>query len=235
KKIPFNDIEAFKNEISDEIAAVVLEPVQGEGGIHVARQEYLEEMRALCDEHNIVLIFDEIQCGMGRTGKLFAKDHFGVQPDIMTLAKALGNGVPIGAILSNRRVSSAIDFGDHGTTFGGNPLACSAGIAVFDEITKNGFLQEVERKGALLKSHLLEMQQDFECITDVRGLGLMIGVEFTFETKPLVMKMLNNGVIANATAENVLRLVPPLIISDTEILDLVTVIKQSVKEILEEK
>lgn len=231
-QIPFNDIEAFKNEISDEVAAIVLEPVQGEGGVHVAKQEYLEELRSLCDEHNIVLIFDEIQCGMGRTGKLFAKEHFGVQPDIMILAKALGNGVPIGAILSNRRVSSAIDFGDHGTTFGGNPLACAAGIAVFDEITKNGFLEEVERKGALLRSYLLEMQQTMDCVSDVRGLGLMIGVEFNFEAKPLVMKMLENGVIANATSENVLRLVPPLIMTDNEILELVSVIKSSVKEIL---
>jgi acetylornithine/N-succinyldiaminopimelate aminotransferase len=230
KQIPFNDIEAFKNEISDDVAAVVLEPVQGEGGINVAQQAYLEELRALCDEHNIVLMFDEIQCGMGRTGKLFAKDHFGIQPDIMTLAKALGNGVPVGAILSNRRVSSAIDFGDHGTTFGGNPLACAAGIAVFDTITEKGFLDEVTEKGIYLRKSLAALQSKFDCIKEIRGLGLMVGVDFNFEAKPLVMKMLENGVIANATADTVLRLVPPLVISREEIDHLISVLEETIPE-----
>ena len=191
----------------------------------------MQELRKLCDEHNIVLIFDEIQCGVGRTGKLFAKDHFGVQPDIMILAKALGNGVPIGAILSNKKVSSSIEFGDHGTTFGGNPLACAAGIAVINEINKPDFLQEVQRKGNLLKTKLQALQKEFDTIKAIRGLGLMLGVEFEFEAKPLVMQMLENGVIANATAGNVLRLVPPLIISDEEIELLVNVIRTSILEI----
>ncbi len=229
-QIPFNDIEAFRNVISEDIAAVVLEPVQGEGGIHVASKAYLEEMRQLCDQHDIVLIFDEIQCGIGRTGKLFAKDHFGVQPDIMTLAKALGNGVPIGAILSNERVSAAMEFGDHGTTFGGNALACSVGLAVVREIDRPSFLEEVQRKGQLLRSKFLEMQSTFPSIQEVRGLGLMVGVEFSFEAKPMVMKMLELGVIANATAGNVLRLVPPLIISDAEIDRLTQTVKTLIPE-----
>jgi acetylornithine/N-succinyldiaminopimelate aminotransferase len=151
-QIPFNDIEAFKKVVSDEVAAVVLEPVQGEGGIHIAKRDYLHELRQICDANNILLIFDEIQCGIGRTGQLFAKDHFGVQPDIITLAKALGNGVPVGALLSASKVGKAIDYGDHGTTFGGNPLASAAALAVLDEMQKPGFMDSVMRKGDLLKA-----------------------------------------------------------------------------------
>ncbi len=225
-QIPFNDLQAFHQILSREIAAVVVEPIQGEGGIQLANPVYLWELRRLCDENDIVLIFDEIQCGMGRSGHLFAKDHFGVQPDIMTLAKALGNGVPVGAILSNQRVSSAMEFGDHGTTFGGNALACAVGLAVTEEIDQADFLQEVVRKGVILKEQLLQLQKEFECIREVRGLGLMIGVEFSFETKPLVLKMLDQGVIANATAGNVLRLVPPLVISEDEIKRITDTLRQ---------
>lgn len=229
-QVPFNDIEALENVISDDIAAIVLEPVQGEGGIHVAQREYLHKVRQLCDAHNIVLIFDEIQCGMGRTGHLFAKDHYEVQPDIITLAKALGNGIPIGAIISNNKISEAIDYGDHGTTFGGNPLASAVALTVLDEMEKPGFLKEVNRKGAKLKEQLQELKSEFKEIIDVRGLGLMLGIEFNFEAKPLVMSMLEKGVVANATAGNVLRLVPPLVISDDEIKQIVDIIKLSITE-----
>ena len=235
KQIPFNDIEAVKEVISNDVAAVILEPVQGEGGINVAQKEYLQQVRELCDEHNIVLIFDEIQCGVGRTGTLFAKEQFGVEPDIMTLAKALGNGVPIGAILSNRKVSKAIEYGDHGTTFGGNPLACAAGLAVIETISAPDFLDQVQQKGRMLKEQLMKLKEEFSFIREIRGLGLMLGVEFDFETKELVKRMLANGVIANATAGNVLRLVPPLIISEEEIGKLVEVIRTSIKEIREEE
>jgi acetylornithine/N-succinyldiaminopimelate aminotransferase len=230
-QIPFNDINAFTAVISSEIAAVVIEPVQGEGGIHLADKTYLQQLRSLCDKHNIVLIFDEIQCGMGRTGKLFAKEHYGVEPDILLLAKALGNGIPIGAILSNKKVSSAIEKGDHGTTFGGNPLACATALTVLNEINQIQFLRQVIEKGHLLKSGLETLQKEFDCIKEVRGLGLMIGVEFKYETKPLVMKLLENGVIANATAGNVLRLVPPLIISEKEIQLLIKIISKSISQI----
>ncbi|MGM0647572.1 MAG: aspartate aminotransferase family protein [Bacteroidota bacterium] len=230
KQIPFNDIEAFKNEVSDDIAAVVLEPVQGEGGIHVAQQDYLNEIHKICTKNNILLIFDEIQCGMGRTGNLFAKDHFGVQPDIITLAKALGNGVPVGAILCNKEVSGAIDYGDHGTTFGGNPLASATALAVLDEMEKPGFMEEVRRKGDILKNRLLELQQKFDAIKEVRGLGLMLGIEFSFEAKPLVEELLKKGLVANATAGNVLRLVPPLIISEQEIDELMQILTDTLTE-----
>ncbi len=229
QQIEFNDIEAVKRAVSENTAAIILEPVQGEGGIHVAEVEYLKKLRALCDKHNIVLIFDEIQCGIGRTGKLFAKEHFGVEPDIMTLAKGLGGGMPIGAILCQQKIDDAINFGDHGTTFGGNPLACAASIATLNLIKEDSFLDEVKAKGEYLKSKILA--QDLPHLEDVRGMGLMLGAVFGFETKPLVAKMLDYGVIANATANNVLRLVPPLIIAEDEMDHLVKIIAQSVKEI----
>lgn len=229
QQIDFNDIEAVKAAVSENTAAIILEPVQGEGGIHVAELEYLKQLRTLCDEHNIALIFDEIQCGIGRTGKLFAKDHFGVEPDIMTLAKGLGGGMPIGAILCKQKIDDAINFGDHGTTFGGNPLACAASIATLNLIKEASFLDEVKAKGEYLKSKILA--QDLPNLEEVRGLGLMLGAVFNFETKPVVAKMLELGVIANATANNVLRLVPPLIVAEDEMDHLVKIISQSVKEI----
>lgn len=229
KQVPFNDIEAVKKVISKETAAIIIEPIQGEGGINVADASFLKELRKLCDKENIVLIFDEIQCGIGRTGKMFAKELTGVEPDIMTLAKALGGGIPIGAILSNEKVSSAIEFGDHGTTFGGNPLACAASLATLNIIEKENLLKEVAEKEIWLKNALKNLNND--AILEIRGKGLMIGVEFNFETKPLVAKMLENGVIANATADNVLRMLPPLNISFEDLEKIITILQQSLKEI----
>jgi len=229
QQIEFNDMDAVKAAANKETAAIILEPVQGEGGIHVAEKDYLKELRAFCDEHDIVLIFDEIQCGIGRTGKLFAKEHFGVEPDIMTLAKGLGGGMPIGAIMCQQKIDDAINFGDHGTTFGGNPLACAASLATLNLIAEPDFLEEVAAKGKYLK-HQIE-QQDLPHLEEIRGLGLMLGVVFSFETKPLVAKMLEHRVIANATANNVLRLVPPLVIAEEEMKKIVDVISKSVKEV----
>ncbi|MDX1686122.1 MAG: aspartate aminotransferase family protein [Saprospiraceae bacterium] len=231
KQIPFNDIDAFKKEMDNDIAAVVIEPIQGEGGIIPADLGFVQDLRYLCSKNDIVLIFDEIQCGMGRTGRLFAHEHFGVKPDIMTLAKALGNGMPVGAILSNEEVSDAIEFGDHGTTFGGNPIACATALTVLQEINQEDFLEEVEEKGNYLIEKLIGLKNEMDVIKEVRGMGLMVGVEFEFETAPLVMKMLDKGVVANATAQNVLRLVPPLIISEKEIDQLLAVIYDSVVEL----
>jgi len=228
-QVPFNDIEAVREKVSDDIAAIILEPVQGEGGINVAKPCYMRALRELCDRENIVLIFDEIQCGVGRTGTLFAKEQFEVQPDIMTLAKGLGSGLPIGAILSNERVSSTIEFGDHGTTFGGNPLACAAALATIDTIVEEDICATAERKGALLRRKLEKLKEHYPSLKEVRGLGLMIGIEFEFETKPLVADMMKRGVLANATAGKVLRLVPPLIITEAEIDQLVAVLSESLK------
>ena len=230
-KVPFNDIEAVRAAVSEDIAAIILEPVQGEGGINLAKPCYLRALRELCDRENIVLIFDEIQCGVARTGEYFAKDHYEVQPDIMTLAKGLGNGLPVGAILSNEKVSGAIEFGDHGTTFGGNPMACAAGLATIEAIQEEDILRKTIRKGFWLKEMLEEKIGSHAGLKQIRGLGLMIGVEFDFETKPLVLKMMEHGVLANATAGNVLRLVPPLVISFEQLERLVDVIALSLKEI----
>ena len=230
-KVPFNDIEAVRAAVSEDIAAIILEPVQGEGGINLAKPCYLRALRELCDRENIVLIFDEIQCGVARTGEYFAKDHYEVQPDIMTLAKGLGNGLPVGAILSNEKVSGAIEFGDHGTTFGGNPMACAAGLATIEAIQEEDILRKTIRKGFWLKEMLEEKIGSHAGFKQIRGLGLMIGVEFDFETKPLVLKMMEHGVLANATAGTVLRLVPPLIISFEELERVVDVIALSLKEI----
>lgn len=227
-RIPFNDIEAVRQAITKDTAAIILEPVQGEGGINVAKPCYLRALRELCDQEDIVLIFDEIQCGIGRTGELFAKDHYEVQPDIMTLAKGLGSGLPVGAILSNEKVSDAIDFGDHGTTFGGNPMACAAGLATINTMDEEGIYQQATRKGFWLKNLLENALGDHPALKEIRGLGLMIGVEFDFETKPLVMEMMQRGVLANATAGNVLRLVPPLVITYEELEQVVEVIKASI-------
>ncbi len=227
--VPFNDMDAVKKAVTQETGAIIIEPIQGEGGINVADTAFLKELRNYCDEENIVLIFDEIQCGVGRTGKMFAKDHIGIQPDIMCLAKALGGGVPIGAILSNEKVSSAMDFGDHGTTFGGNPLVCAASLAVLEAIEEENLLEEVHNKGLWLKEEIEKWQ--LASIKEIRGKGLMMGIEFDFETKPLVAKMLEKGVLANATAGNVLRLVPPLNIPLEDLKKVLEIMHESIKEL----
>ena len=228
-QVPFNDMEAVKLATTEEVGAIIIEPIQGEGGINVADKQFLKDLRKFCDEHKIALIFDEIQCGVGRTGKWFAKDQFGVQPDIMTLAKALGGGVPIGAILSNEKVSSAIEFGDHGTTFGGNPLVCAASLAVIEVMEEENLLEAATEKGNWLKAQFKAMNED--SIKDIRGMGLMLGIEFDFETKPLVADMLEHGVLANATAGNVLRLVPPLNITHSDLEHVMEVVKNSLETI----
>lgn len=227
--VPLHDMDKLEQEMDKDTAAVIVEPIQGEGGIHPADAKYIEQVRKMCDENDVILIFDEIQCGMGRTGKMFAKEHYSVEPDIVTLAKGLGAGVPIGAILINEKVSDAIDFGDHGTTFGGNPLVCAASLAAVNELAKPELLQDVLVKGNEIM-HEVNSWTDLG-VKEVRGIGLMIGIEFEFETKPLALEMLHRNVLSNATAGHVLRLVPPLIISRTEIRHLLDTIRESVKAI----
>ncbi|MDA3867171.1 MAG: acetylornithine transaminase [Salinivirgaceae bacterium] len=229
KQVPLNNMDALRKVVSKETAAIIVEPIQGEGGINVVPDSFLKELRSFCDKQDIVLIFDEIQCGIARTGKMFAHEHVGIKPDIMTLAKGLGGGMPVGAILSNEKVSSAIDFGDHGTTFGGNPLATAAALAVLKTIEQEQLTQAAHEKGEWIKEQIMTMKHPD--IKEVRGRGLMIGIEFRFETKPLVQKMLENGVLANATAGNVLRLVPPLIISYKELERVIEVMEKSIKEL----
>ena len=230
-QIPFNDIEAVEKALAEypNTAAIIIEPIQGEGGINVAGYEYLSQLRSICNEKDVVLIFDEIQSGVGRTGKWFAKDHYGVQPDIMTLAKGLGGGIPIGAILSNQKVSSAIEYGDHGTTFGGNPLATAVALAVLSAIEEENLIKAAEEKGFWLIQAIADM--DEPSVKRVKGRGLMIGIEFDFETKPLVLEMMKNGVLANATAGNILRLVPPLNIRYDQLETVIKVLKKSLNSI----
>ncbi len=228
-QIPAGDMKKLEETASNLTAAIIIEPIQGEGGINVADVEFMHALRDFCNENDIVLIFDEIQCGIARTGKMFAWEHYNVKPDIITLAKGLGGGVPIGAILSNQKVSDAIDFGDHGTTFGGNPLSTAAALATIETIENENLVQESHEKGAWLVERIQALNEI--SIREIRGKGLMIGVEFNFETKPLVAKMLEHGILANATAGNVLRLVPPLVITYEQMEKVVEVIKQSIKEI----
>lgn len=230
-QVPLNDIEALKSELSEDIAAIILEPIQGEGGIRPADQSYLQEVKDLCEKHDIVLIFDEIQSGIARTGKWFAKDIYGIQPDIMTLAKGLGGGMPIGAFLCNEKIASAIQFGDHGTTFGGNPLATAASLATLQVIVEEGLLSAAKTKGNWLKDQLNAMMLESSLIKEVRGEGLMLGVELHIPAADLVQGLLKAGFIANATAINVLRLVPPLNIPMEDLEKFIEVLKEEIKKI----
>jgi len=228
-RVPFNDLEAVKQKISKQTAGIVLELIQGEGGINEADEAFVKGLRKLCDAEGIALIFDEIQSGVGRTGKWFAKDHYGVQPDIMTLAKGLGGGVPIGAILCNDKVGNAIDFGDHGTTFGGNPLVCAAALASIEAIAEENLLSAAEETGKWFREQLAALNEP--SLVRTKGKGLMLGVEFQFETKGLVLEMLEQRIIANATAGNVLRLVPPLNISREDLEEVLRVLKVALERV----
>ncbi|MEN2281773.1 aspartate aminotransferase family protein [Algoriphagus sp. SE2] len=229
-QVPFNDLKAVKAAIDETTAAVILEPIQGEGGVIPAEKGYLEDLRKVCDEKGVLLIFDEIQCGIGRTGNWFAKDHFGVQPDIMTLAKGLGGGAPIGAILCNEKVAGAIEFGDHGTTFGGNPLVAASAIATIEVINEEKLCKKATETGEWLRGKLEELIERHDELESVRGLGLMLGVKMKSPGAPLVKRLLEEGIIANATAVNILRLVPALNIHKEEL----QVFLDKLDEILEE-
>lgn len=228
-QIPFNDITAFEQAIDIyQPAAIILEPIQGEGGINMVDVQYLEAVREICDANHTLLILDEIQCGVGRTGTMFYHEQLGIKPDIMTLAKGLGGGVPVGAFLMSERVNEVMDFGDHGTTFGGNPLSCAAALACLEVIGDKEFLNEVKNKGEYFKS-LIEAE-NHASIKEVRGTGLMIGIELKIPSKPVVKHMLDNGVIANATADSVVRIVPPLTISRSELKQVFDALMNALKE-----
>lgn len=225
-QVAFNDIDALKNAITKDVAAVIIEPIQGEGGILSAEKEYLKAVRKLCDENKVLLILDEVQCGVGRTGEWFAYQHYGIKPDILALAKGLGNGFPVGAVLCSEKVSEAIEFGDHGTTFGGNPLACVAALATISVIEKEDLCKRSVEKGKEITDKFQSWMSRFPEIVEVRGMGLMIGVALKTEAAPLVKLLLENGVVANATAGNVLRLVPPLNIPDADLTSALNTIEE---------
>lgn len=215
-RVPFNDFKALQRAVwAENPAAVILEPIQGEGGINPADKEYLKKVRELCDKENTLLILDEIQCGMGRTGKMFDFENFGVKPDILTLAKALGGGVPIGAVLAQQHVDDAMDFGDHGTTYGGNPLVCAASLANIEAMEEEDMLAQAREKGELVKQWIHE--RNHPLIKEIRGMGLMIGIDLTIDSPPIAKRMLDHGILANATAGTVIRMVPPLNIPTTDL------------------
>ncbi|MEQ9437631.1 MAG: aspartate aminotransferase family protein [Cyclobacteriaceae bacterium] len=209
-KIPYNDIAALESAYSDEIAAVLVEPVQWAGGIRVAQLEFLQALRQWCTQHNIVLIFDEIQCGVGRTGKFMAYQRFGVKPDVITMAKALGSGFPIGATLFTQPLADAIKAGDHGSTFGGNPLACAAALATLEIIEEENLAQQADDSGARLMGYLCELANQQPAITQVSGMGLMIGAKLNQPARPIAEHMLSHGVIASAVGADTIRFVPAL-------------------------
>lgn len=214
---PFNDVGAVESLVTDKTAAIMLEPIQGEGGVHVANVEYLKHLRELCRERDILLIFDEVQTGMGRTGTLFAYEQLGVQPDIMTLAKGLGGGMPIGACLAKESVAAVFTPGTHASTFGGNPLACAAALAVCRVLLEGRLLEQAKRMGEYLAKGLADCKDRHRIVRDVRGRGLLQGMELDIDARAVVADCLARGVLINATSDRILRFVPPLVISQQEI------------------
>ena len=215
--VQFNDLEALKRAIFPKTVAIMLEPIQGEGGVRVADAQYLAAVRKLCTEKNILLIFDEVQSGMGRTGNMFSYQNFGVVPDILTLAKALGGGYPIGALVASTKIADILSPGTHGTTFGGSPLACAASLAVFKAIKKEKLLKNAVVMGAYLQKRLNELKKKYSVIRDVRGVALMAGVELAIEGKKIYEECLEKGLLINCTQGNVLRIMPPIIVKKSEI------------------
>jgi acetylornithine aminotransferase len=215
--VPFNDIEALRSSIGPATCAVMLEPVQGEGGVRVPDENYLPAVRKICDETGTLLIFDEIQTGMGRTGQLFAYQHFGIEPDIMTLAKALANGLPIGAMLATETVAAAFGPGAHASTFGGTPIVTAAALEVCKVLVEEQVVKNGKAAGAYLREKLLELKGRHAIIEDVRGLGLLLGMKLKIDGAPLVKQCMQKGFLINCIQDRILRFIPPLIISQEEI------------------
>jgi len=218
KHVLLNDFDALKAAVDDETCAIMMEPVQGESGVNPADDSYVKAVRKLCDKKGLLLIFDEIQTGIGRTGKLFGYQHYGVEPDIFTLAKALAGGVPIGALCAKEHVAAAFEPGDHGSTFGGNPLACAAGLAVMQTIFKSSLVANAEEVGNYFKGSLKKLSIKYSIITEVRGLGLMIGIQLSEGTaKEIKDKLLSSGFLVGNVGSNIIRLLPPLIITKEDV------------------
>jgi acetylornithine/N-succinyldiaminopimelate aminotransferase len=217
KHVPYCDVNAVSKSINNNTAAVLVEPIQGEGGIIVPPNNYLKELKELCEDNDVLLIFDEVQTGFGRTGEMFASQTFGVTPDISTLAKAIAGGFPMGAVLANNDVAETFQPGDHAATFGGNPLACAAAKASINFIINEKLVEKSKDNGLYFMQKLNKIKENHEIVNDVRGKGLMIGVELSIECGKLVEKLLEKGIIVNCAAGNVLRFVPPLIITRNQI------------------
>jgi len=217
RHVPFNNLEEIRKCLNGKICAVLLEPVQGEGGVYPAQAKYLRDLRKLCKKNDILLIFDEVQCGFGKTGKMFGYQHYGVKPDIMTVAKSLAGGVPIGAMLATKKVMDSFVPGTHAATFGGNPLACTAALATVKTIVSEKLPAHADRMGKYFLAGLLELKNEFPFITEIRGMGLLIGVQLNCPCGEIVLKALKRGLLVNCIQTNVLRFLPPLIVNRKQI------------------
>jgi len=224
--IPYNDVDAVQRALNEfsNVVAIFLEPVQGEGGIQVPDNQYLNQLRDICDKHELLLMLDEIQTGIGRTGKFFAYQHNGIIPDVLTTAKGLGNGMPIGACLVQGAAVNVLQAGNHGSTFGGNPLSCSAAIAVLNELQAGDYLQRASELGKQLVDGFSQRLKTCTKVRDIRGMGLLVGIELDRECSEIVALARSKGLLINVTAGNIVRLLPPLILSDTEAEELIDTI-----------
>ncbi len=229
--VPFGDVEALRQAISPRICAVMLEPVQGEGGVRVAPPGYLQAVRRICDEHDLMLVFDEVQVGCGRTGTLFAYEQDGVAPDVMTLAKALAGGPPIGAMIASDNVAACFGPGSHGSTFGGNPLMAHAALAAMRTLINDGVLDNCVAMGAYLRGRLEQLRDRYTFVKEVRGRGLILGMELTIPGADIVLEALHRGLLINCTADTVLRFLPPLIVTREEIDEAVTLLDDILRKI----
>lgn len=227
----FGDIESLRSVIDDDTAFVILEPIQGESGIIVAPDGFLQDVRKLCDEKGILLIFDEIQAGLGRTGRLWACDHWNTAPDIMCLAKGIAGGVPMGATLVRADILALINKGEHSSTFGGNPLSCAAGIAALKALTEDGLVENSEKMGKIFREGLERLKEKHPIIREIRGKGLMIGVELKFDVRDILMNLIKDGILMLYSGRNILRILPPLVISEEDI----TKVLQSLDTVLSEE
>lgn len=222
--VPFGDMDSLNRAVTSETAAVLLEPIQGEGGIRMPPEGFLEDVREMCNQRGCLLMLDEVQTGMGRTGRLFAYEHVGIEPDVMTLAKGIAGGVPMGALLATNEVASCFVPGNHASTFGGNPLASAAALAVLREILADGFLETVQARGAYLRDRLEELAGRHSLIREARGLGLMQAVDLNRPGTDLVTAMREEGVLVNCTSDTVLRFLPPLVVSEADIDEMASVL-----------
>ena len=213
----FGDIESLRSVIDDDTAFVILEPIQGESGIIVAPEGFLQEVRKLCNEKGILLIFDEIQAGLGRTGRLWACDHWNTAPDILCLAKGIAGGVPMGATLVRPDILASMNKGEHSSTFGGNPISCAAGIAALKALTEDGLIENSEKMGKIFREGLEKLKEKHTMIREIRGKGLMIGIEMKFEIKDILMELIKEGILMLYSGRNILRILPPLVISEDDI------------------
>ena len=227
--IPFNDVQCLEKAISKKTCAVLLEPIQGEGGVRVPDEGYLRAVREICDRKGILMILDEVQTGMGRTGKLYGYEHYGVTPDIMTLAKALGNGIPVGALAATEKAAASFGPGTHASTFGGNPLAMAAAIATLETILEEGILERCRMMGEYLQERLWSLRKDHPVVQDVRGKGLLVGLDLTVEGNSIVKTCLERGVLINCTCDHILRMVPPLVITRQDVDRLVQVLDEVIE------